>query len=249
MSLTKGLLILESFITASEDGLSLSEIVKATGLNIATTHRICSILEKKRFITRHQETKRYWLGPTILTLGGSLSKFHRLIDIARPYMQKLSQEVQEAVNLSILEDSKAIIVEKVDIDRTIIPRIKIGQRMPLHCSASGKIFLSGMEKKEFDRLLMKLKLNKLTQYTIDSKDKLIRQIEFVRDHGYANNIGEYDEELAAIATPVRNTNEKIIGSICIYTPISRIGSAKLKQFVPKLIETGKLVSKEIGYRN
>ena len=249
MSLTKGLLILESFITASEDGLSLSEIVKATGLNIATTHRICGTLEKKKFITRHQETKKYWLGPTILTLGASLHKFHRLINIARPHMQKLSQEVQEAVNLSIFDNSEAIIAEKIDIDRTIIPRIKIGQRMPLHCTASGKVFLSGLEKEEFDRLLKKLGFNKLTQDTITSKEKLARHIDLVKDHGYASNIGEYDEELVAIATPVRTTNGKITGSICIYAPISRVNSAKLKQFVPKLIETGNLVSKETGYQN
>ncbi len=246
MTLIKGLLILEVFLNTDNDQ-SLSNISNLTRLNISTTHRICNMLERHGYLNRNPRTKKYALGHKILSLSTSLTRKDRLCNVAHSYMQKLCQDFKEVINLAILDNLEAVVVHRVETNRTLVPQHRIGTRFALHCTSVGKVLLAGLEDKALNQILNQIELKPLTKYTITSKEKLLQDIFLVKQRGYAINDRELNEEIRAIGAPIKSANGEVIAAINIDAPVHRTPLWKLKQFAPKLIETAVSISKDMGY--
>lgn len=246
MTLRKSLLIFD-ILRKEDKNLTLTEISHLTGLNITTTHRLCSFLRENRYLSKDIATKQYSLGPIILSLASSLIQKDRLCNVSNYYMEKLCKEVQETVNMNILDGTDVVIVNRREADRSMVTQYKVGTRFPVYCTAGGKVLLSGKSQSEIEELLHKISLKRLTRFTITLKKKLIEQINEVKIRGFAFNDKELSEELRAIAAPIKSGYGEIIAALNIDAPVHRITSNELKGYIPKLVAVAKEISKEMGY--
>ncbi len=130
-SLNNGLLILECF-TPFKINLSLSETCKLTGLSKATVFRLLKTLSQLNYLRYDSRDKKYCLGPKVLSLGFTVLQGMEIREIARPYIERLSEEFRKTINLAVLDG-----IEMVHVDRIRFPDVRdlnmsIGSRIPAY---------------------------------------------------------------------------------------------------------------------
>jgi len=130
-----------SYFTVDEPELTLAQLTSRLGTSRATTHRYAMALRRVGLLRYDRPRAVYTLGPRIVELATSALAGLRIIKVAGPYMERLVDEVNETVVLSIW-DGEAPVVVRVDdnTDRLVRINVRTGSRLPAETSAQGKIF-------------------------------------------------------------------------------------------------------------
>ncbi|MGZ3648864.1 MAG: IclR family transcriptional regulator, partial [Syntrophales bacterium] len=101
-SLTRGLLVLECF-SPQKDSFTLSDLAKLLVIPKSSLHRVMKTLSRMNYLRYEEQSKRYYLGMRVLSLGFSVLQSMELREIARPYLEKLSRECNKTLNLAVLD--------------------------------------------------------------------------------------------------------------------------------------------------
>jgi len=229
--------------------LNLTEISKMSGLNKSTVFRILSDLQNELFISKNDSTNKYFLGVGLLSLGRAVRENDELRNIALPYMKELNKESEESIELCVSVDTYRIPIEKVESPFVIRHTIDLGKRVPLYCGAGSKAILSFSKREKINEVIYKNKLTAITPGTIIDTDLLEKEIETIRKQKFAISQGEFVLNSASIAVPILNFDNTAIGCLSINMPHFRFSKKMLTKFAPILIEIGKKISKELGYKN
>ncbi len=180
------------------DGLSLGQIAQRVGLARSTVQRIVDALRAEQFVIAASPTAGVRLGPALIRLGASASV--EFDHITRPIMAKLSQDVGETVDLSVLKGHSAIFTDQIQGRHRLRAVSATGESFPLHCTANGKAILSVLPPDKVERLLLRTSMAKFTPNTITKPAELQKEIEACRRSGYALDNEEHTEGISAIGT-------------------------------------------------
>jgi len=193
------------------DGLSLSEVAQQVGLARSTVHRLIAALRAEGFVASVSPTGRVKLGPGLVSLAvGALPD---LVRDLHPYLARLSREMNETVDLSVLQHDHVLFLDQVAAPRRLRAVSAIGAVFPAHCPANGKVLLATLPAEELERLLPET-LEQLTPNTIVDRDRLIVELEHVRAEGVA-----YDREEHTLG---------ICGLAClVHDPVGRVASISM----------------------
>ncbi len=153
-ALQRGLQVLSLFSRESP-ALSLTEIKDAAQLNKSTAFRIVATLEAANYLERDPDTKRYRPGLKVLRLGFTAISSLEFRQVARPYLQQLSQDVNESVSLSVLDGMEVVYVDRVRKQQIVGIVLGIGSRIPAPCASMGKVLLAHLPPEELEKRLMK----------------------------------------------------------------------------------------------
>jgi DNA-binding IclR family transcriptional regulator len=242
----RALQILNAFTNDSPE-MGISEISQAVNLHKSTTHRIVTTLLNYGFLQRADDDQRYRLG---LRLAGLGYRVVRQTDVRRealPYMTALVEEWDEACDLSIFDQEKVFYLEVLQGHHALTIAAAVGQRLPAHCTASGKIFLAHLPQEELDNLLKK-PLQEYTENTITSPDELRKQLESIREQGFSYDDEELEAGIRAVAVPIRNITGEVIAAISMPCPINRMSKDRIQKIASSLIEKSNLVSRQMGWK-
>jgi len=174
--------------------MSLSDVASAVGLARSTTHRIIVALEREGLVASNGPGG-YRLGPSVLLLAEAC-KVAAIQDL-HPYLVRLSQQVHETVDLSILAGESMYFVDQVTAPRRLRAVSAIGVSFPLHCTANGKAVLAAMPP-EAVRSLLPPRLERLTPATCTSRAKLEEELDQVRRLGVAMDREEHTSGICAV---------------------------------------------------
>jgi IclR family pca regulon transcriptional regulator len=243
-SLAKGLSVLQAFSEAGHS-LTLSEIAQALRSNNTTATRLCYTLAELGFIQRDGQ-RRYHLTPKILTLGYSYISGLAWQEVAQYYLETLFKEVQETVNLSIIEGSEIIYLFRIRKRKYLPFDIQIGTKLPVYCTAMGKILMAMGPPQKTQSILKALKFKPLTARTIIRLDKFLEELDKVRTKGYAIN----DEELSignrAVAAPIADKHGHAVAAINIAVPTAEYSRSQMEKILaPKVMRTAKQISEAL----
>ena len=225
----------------------VSEIAQAVDLHKATTHRIVTTLLNFGYLERADDDQRYRLG---LRLAGLGFKVIRRMDLRReaiPYMNQLVEQWDEVCDLSIFDEGRVFYVEVLRGSHALTISAAIGQRLPAHCTASGKLFLAHLPPEELDAMLSK-PLYAYTGNTIISPDALHQQFNTIRSQGFSIDDEELEAGIRAIAAPIRNHTGDMIAAISIPGPTSRMTDDRIPQITATLSDTAQAVSHRMGWK-
>lgn len=224
----------------------VSEIAQAVGLHKATTHRIVTTLLNYGYLERADDDQRYRLG---LRLAGLGFKVIRRMDLRReaiPYMNQLVEQWDEICDLSIFDEGRVFYVEVLRGSHALTISAAIGQRLPAHCTASGKLFLAYLPREELESILSK-PIRAYTGKTITTPETLLQQFDAIRRQGYSFDDEELEAGIRAVAAPIRNHKSEIIAGISIAGPTSRMSDDRISQIIPSLIDTAQSISHRMGW--
>jgi IclR family KDG regulon transcriptional repressor len=232
-------------------GLSLGELSEKVQLPKGTTHRLLTSLAYFDFIRQDLSTKHYHLGFKLVELGNHLLNQIDLRREAHPYLIALSDEIQETVHLVVLDIDTALYVDKVDLHsrRGGLQMVSsLGSRIPLYCTAVGKVLLACLPEKEAGKIIQRIHPAPRTQKTITDPLELKRHIRMVREKGYAVDDEENEEGVRCVAAPIRNEIGEVVAAMSVSGPTTRISLEKIDDSLKaRVIETATRISRKLGY--
>ena len=245
-SLERALNIIDALSTRTE-GLGISEISEMTSLHKSTVHRLLKTLRTYNYVYQDSRTEKYLLGTKILEISANIMDSFDVRSVARPVLEELCKTVGEAVHLCILDGLDAVYIDKIDNEtRSIRMYSKIGKRIPIYSSASGKVLLAGESKDKLKLLADDLDFTNFTKYTIKDKESFISEISQIPKRGYAVDWFEHEDSVLCIAAPIFNLEKKIVAAISVSAGIWNLDENLFSKMREEVYLASKKVSKYMG---
>ena len=223
----------------------ISEIAQVVDLHKATAHRIVTTLVNYGYLERAVDGQKYRLGLELTNLGFKVIRRMDLRREALSFMTQLVQQWDETCDLSIFDQGEVFYIEVMQGNRALTIAAAVGQRLPAHCTASGKLFMAYLPPEELDVILSK-KLVAYTENTITSPDKLLKQLEIIRNQGYAMDDEEMEVGVRAVSAPICNSQGAVIAAVSIPSPTSRMTLDRIPEIVSSLTEATRAISRRMG---
>jgi IclR family KDG regulon transcriptional repressor len=218
-TVNKAIDILETFL--QNDGkLGLMEIAELTGLNRATIYRLMSTLTKRGYLSWDRKKGTYSLGLKMLDFSYAVRRNLKFIDFAYLSLNKLAKEQHLSTFLTVVDADSALVIEEIGITDDLRINSPVGKRLPLHCTACGKILLTSLSEEERKAYYRRNTLQSYNKNTITDISQLEKELALVKIEGIAFNSEEYRMGLWVAASPIYNDSGKIIAAAAIMTPIS-----------------------------
>lgn len=245
-SITRACSILKLF-TSKNVEMTLSEIAQLSGLHTATTYRVLQALTLEGFLIQDSGTGKYRLGLGLLRLG-ELSKLgNDLYRISHPWAEKLASQWNETVILDVMTPQFQVIRVLVFASSFRISSNPDFQKfVPPHTFAAGKVLLAYLPESEIYKYISS-GLEKFTKNTIVDPEALWGELKKVKKQGYATNIGEQEDGFNAVSAPVRNVYGEVCSAISLGGPDSRLNESTIEPILDSVINTCKLISRDLGY--
>ncbi len=247
-SIDRALQVLELF-SLEKPEWGVTEISKALNIYKSNVHNVLTTLAEKGFVIKDSKTDKYKLGIKFFELGSIVIKNMDLRKIAHPYMEKLLKEFNETVHLGILVEGEILSIEQEESGQSLSPRIFIGKRAPLHCTGVGKAIMAYLPKDKFAFTIKEMGLIRYTENTISNEKELEKELEKIREQGYAVDNMEHEEGVRCVAGPIRDYTGKVSASLSVSGPAFRINENNIPNIAKKVKEYCDYISKEMGYSN
>jgi DNA-binding IclR family transcriptional regulator len=215
-------------VLKSEKPVTFSYLTNKSGLAKGTASRLISALERNGLLQRNKKGE-IETGITINQFASRISSINRLVSKLQPLMRQIGNETGETISLAISGNDAVENIAQIDAKYLLSSRNWIGQKVPYHASAAGKVLLA------FQNIdISKIKLDKLTNSTIVSKADLENEISKVRNNNYAVIIDELEMGLVAISVPVKNETGEVIAALSVSGPSARLNQQKIKEIISLL---------------
>jgi IclR family transcriptional regulator, acetate operon repressor len=229
-------------VVGSAQPLTLDDITSGLGLPKPTVFRILNLLKDAGLLHRDAASKRYTAGPRLTAFAVELWRnaslrvqWHRALETA-------VDEIGESCNLTLLENDRVLYIDRVESRQPLRLHLETGTRVPLHCTASGKIFLSQMSPVQVQALLGPEPYERFTPRTLTSYRALAAELETTR----RTQVGLHDSELfadsVAVAVPVVDPNGRFFAAVAMHAPASRASIESAMQSLPALHRAARTIA-------
>ena len=216
--LARAATILRLLAADSSGGLTFSELVARAGLPRTTVHRIRYALEEEGFVCADEATGRLHLGPGLLQLA--VASRRDLPTVVRPYLERLSRELNETVDLGVLDGTHVLFIAQHPApQRSLMVVSRVGARFPAFCTANGKVLLAQLSPEELKRRLPK-KLETPAQHQPVSREDLLRELDEVRRGGVGIDREEHHVGICGVGVAVADIDGSV-ASIGVPMPAAR----------------------------
>jgi DNA-binding IclR family transcriptional regulator len=230
-------------VADSPQPMTLAEIGARLRLPKPTVHRLCARLERAKYLTREPGRNRYRVGPATERLAFNAIRRGSASLQWRAILERLVDDIRETCNFTAPAGNEVTYVERVESRWPSLGlHLEPGSRVPIHCTASGKLFLATMASDRRRRLLEAISLPALTERTITSRSRLEAELAVVSSRGYSTDDEEFLIGLVAIAVPVIDPRGRIIGAISCHVAKARLGLEEALKYLPRL----RMAADEIG---
>jgi DNA-binding IclR family transcriptional regulator len=226
--------------------LTITEVSRSLGVAPSTAHRLLAMLRYHDFVRQDPQTKAYRPGRALLELAVSVSAGLDVRARARPELEALSRELDETVHLVTLDSGTVFFLDSVESRRAVRVTSRAGLEMPAHCTAGGKALLAGLAPAELRERLGADPLPSMTGRSLTTLDALERELRAVRRAGYATNLGESEDGLAAVAVPVPGAAGAGALAITVSTPSDRMDARRVPTVAAAAIAAAERVAERLA---
>ena len=229
----------------SPDGFKAADIARQLGLPVTTTLRIMATLQLEGFARKVEG--RFELGPVLIHLGNASLAGTEIRTAALPVLQKLTAKTIETSHLAIPCDDRALIVAVQDSPHPLRATSRPGYLAELHCSSTGKIFLSFIHQQRMTELLGPMPLLRRTPHTLTSIAELKRDTDLTRKRGYSLDNEEYHPGVRCVAAPVYSSDGSVVAAIGITAATLRFPKERISEMAKIVAAAAFELSEHLGY--
>jgi IclR family transcriptional regulator, acetate operon repressor len=193
-----------TILRALEDensGLSLGQIAQRVNLARSTVQRIVAALECEKLVIAATPNGRVRLGPAILRLAASVRS--DFTAAARPFLEQLSNELHETVDLSTVKKDHLVFIDQVIGSQRLRTVSAVGETFPLHCTANGKAYLAQLTDVGIEKLIGR-SYEARTPNTLTRLDVLLEDLKTARRAGVAFDREEHTLGVCAAGVALRD---------------------------------------------
>ena len=242
----RALTIVETIANAARP-LGLPEICALSRLPKATAHRLCRQLESIGYIVREPGGRRYAAGPRLVRIGFELMR-SAITAERHGILTALVEQLGETCNFTTLAGHEVLYLDRVEARWPLRLHFDMGSRVPIHCTASGKIFMAAMKPAERRRILDASGLTPYTPHTITARDRFDAELEQIAKQGYSLDREEFLLGMAAIAVPVRAADGTAIAAVACHAPSVRFKIEQAMTCLPHLKNAARKLSDTLAER-
>src|SRR5436190_817749 len=213
-------------VARAPEPLSLAALSAAVRLPKPTAHRLAGLLEQAGLVRKDLLTRRYEVGPALLEMGFDALRSAPARRNRQLLLERLSEKLGETVNLGVLSAGEVVYLDRVEASWPLRMDFKPGSRVPLHCTANGKLLLAYATPSARERLLQALRLAPLTSRTITSRARLQAALGEIRRRGWSEDDEEFLAGVCCLAVPVRDRRGRVIAGLAVSAPSARFTLAR-----------------------
>lgn len=226
----------------------LLQVIKAAlDISQTTAYRILNTLVRLGYLNYDDDTKRYKISRKLLTLGFRSLNEHNLLETVLPHLRDLRDRVKETACFGVLGDQKGIFIEQAQGHHTFRFILSPGKSFELHCSAPGKAIMAYLPNTVRERYLSYMEFTRYNVRTITSREVYLKELEKVRQQGYAMDNEEELNGVICIGAPIFNYTGYPCGAIWISGPRDRLSNGVVVSFAECIKQVAQDISLELGY--
>jgi len=230
------------------DGARVTELADELGWAKSTVHSHLESLESNEYVV--QENGQYVLGFRFLEIGEYVKHRKSFYSLIQPKIDELAEETGERVQFVTNEHGDGVYVRIAEGDRAVSTGSYLGHRRTmLHATAAGKAILAHLPEDEVERIIDRKGLVPQTPNTITDREELFQELEEVREKGFAFNREEHIEGLQAVAAPIEDPDDNVLGALSIAGPAHRMRGEWLREELPDhILGVRNEIELDIAYR-
>jgi IclR family acetate operon transcriptional repressor len=232
---------------AARQPVGVGELARVLGIPKSSVQRALVTLNTAGWIRPASgEVTRWVMTTKALAVGGRASGDLGLRDAAVPIMEELRRRTEETIHLTVPEDNKVVLIERLETAKPLRISMALGHALPLHASANGKAILATSAPAVVERLLAD-PLPSYTDTTITDPDALRADLAATRERGFAVNHGEWRSDVGSIAAAVLISPDTPIASLSVNIPMSRLTEEAQAVHGSAVTEAARTLSARLGY--
>lgn len=222
------------YVTQSSEPPGLMEIANALHFPKATASRLCSGLESRQWLTRHEGDRSFAPGPRLLSLAVKALQCDPRQALRHEVLSQLVQTLGETCNLTVLDGTRVRYLDRVETHWPLRMQLEVGSLVPLHATASGKLFLAHMADQRRQAVLENLLLTPCTSRTLQSAEALAQQVQQIQALGYACDREEFMLGMIAVAVPIKDDKGLCRAALAVHAPQARMSLEQALTGLPHL---------------
>jgi DNA-binding IclR family transcriptional regulator len=227
--------------------VTVSEVNRQLKIPKSSAYAILQTLKSRGYVHK-DEFDRYSLSLKLFSLGSELIAGIDLRRSTYSLLKELADKAQITAHLAVLEGTRAVYVEKIEVIASVRLRTDVGRSLHLHSTAIGKALLAFLPEEEIDRILKTLPFPALTPKTITDAANFKKELARVRALGYSVNNEENEPETRALAAPIFGTDGRPIAAINLGATAVQMRSKDIPRLGPLVKEYALKMSKQLGYQ-
>jgi IclR family acetate operon transcriptional repressor len=209
--------------------LRLSDLAREVGLNVSTAHRLLQTLVVSKLLTQDADNDRYSPGPMLVDIADGLLAADRTTSTA-DILTALAARTGESISLGSRSNGDAVVLMHVPSSQPLRFERRVGERIPLHASALGKVLLAWSAEPTDDTLRAIAPLSAVTPDTVTTVRALASELRGVRERGYAVSTGEEVAGIRSVSAPVLDPRGVAIAAVEVSGPADRLRDADVAEF-------------------
>ncbi len=224
---------------------TLAELATSIGVPKPTMHRWLGSLESAGLLQRTPDGRRYELAARASQLAFSILSNKPGGALRHEILRRVVQEVGEACNLTILDGTQVIYLDRVETKWPLRITFQQGSKVPAYCSASGKLFMAFMQPAKRDLIINEMPFDRHTDNTVIDRNVLLRELAEVRRDGYALDREEYLSGLVCLAVPIfqqKGRSRVCVSALAIQAPVTRMSYTEILTKLPVLQNAAKALA-------
>lgn len=215
--------------------ISVAEASRSLEVAPSTAHRLLAMLQHHDFVQRDPRTRQYRAGRVLTEIGLAALRDFDIRTVVRPLLERLVERVGETVHLTILRGSSVFFLDCVEADKVLRAGSRVGQSLPAHATAAGKVLLAQLPEEVVKELYPSERLPAVTEKTTRSRRALLRELAEIRERGYATNTGESEEYVVAVAAAIKDHGGSVRGAVTVAAPDARLPARDLPR-IGKMVQ-------------
>jgi DNA-binding IclR family transcriptional regulator len=244
-SVHRAIQILESFHEGSSP--TVTELSRTLKMPKSSVYELVSTLAAEGLVKKEASSNRYRLGLRLVELARAASHDLDVCQVARPFIEKLRDKLNETVQLTILDGDQILYVDGCESSQRLRTFYDPGDRAPAYCTALGKAILAYLPARETERFLRRKSLRPFTARTLTDPAALRRDLALTAARGYSIDNMEHEEGVRCVAAPIRNSEGRPFASISVSGPAHRLTASRDAEIADRVMAVAEEVSRRLGY--
>ena len=163
--------------------------------------------------------------------------------LRRSYLRKLTNDIEETVSLSMPIGTKLVYFDRIEFHWPMQLNLEAGDHLPLHASASGKLYLSSIEENKVIQIFRNIKTPKTARNTITEISQFKKELKKIRNQGYAFDDEEWFNGMVGLSVPISNANNELCFCLSTHTAKSRKDINDLKKILSIMLSSASSLKK------
>ncbi|MEY9758022.1 IclR family transcriptional regulator [Bradyrhizobium yuanmingense] len=233
------------YVASQTRAASVADIAAALSLPLPTAHRLIGNLEQRGLLQKAVGTKRYVVGNQMVTLSARVIGAAFRTARRHAVLRAVAAEIGEQCEIGVVRDNVVAYVDSVRVSQPQGLQFNPGEAAPLHCTSTGKIYMSRLPERAREKLCHALTLTRYTETTIVDVEHLMKVLDETRKRGWAKTNEEYVRGVVGCAVPILSPDRELIACLGVSVPVARVSFTELNRFIAPLQKAAALLSETI----